>query len=570
MVSPWISMLAALLGLGLQSGAMPGLHNDSQAEMQAGVDRIFAPWDRQDSPGCAVVVVRDQRVLYTRGYGMADLEQKVPITTSTVFDTGSMAKQFTAMAIALLVEKGKLDLDDDVHKYLPELPGYGKTITIRHLLHHTSGLREQHDLLRLAGWRWQDLVTESDILDLVVRQRELSFTPGEEFLYSNTNYVLLAVVVQRASGSSLAEFAAEHIFRPLGMTSTRFLDDHDTIVPGRSTGHISRQGGGFAIWNPAFDFVGSTSLYSTVEDLARWDGNFYTPRVGSQETLALLRKAGQLADGTELAYGLGLELGTYRGWAVESHSGSDPGFRAELFRLPEQRLSVGVLCNLMDISATALARQVINLYLAPELAVATRKGDPPIAAPAPAVPASELASFAGLYWSESIEGSHKLVVEGGDLRLATSEGMFPLTLIAPRVFQLMAAPRRFIFTFGEPDRPGATPRLRLEVAGQKAVDYAKVVSWVPVAAELVSYAGEYRSEETRAQWTVAVRGAQLVLLRAKFKPEPLQPVIRDVFQASFGVVRFVREEKPRVIGLSLTTERSRHIRFTREAAGRQD
>ena len=561
MASRWISTWILVYGLVLHPSAWAD--NSSKAPetaIQAGVDRIFAPWDRQDSPGCAVTVVRDQRVLYARGYGMANLEHRVSITPATVFDVGSLAKQFTALAVVLLHENGKLDLEDDIRKVLPELPSYGKTIKIRHLLHHTSGLREQHDLLRLAGWRWQDVVTESDILDLVVRQKELNFTPGEEFLYSNTNYVLLAVIVERVSGSSLAEFAAAHIFRPLGMTNTYFLDDHDTIVPGRASGHISAEGGGFAIWNPAFDFVGSTSLYSTVEDLARWDGNFYLPRAGSPGTIALLRKAGRLADGTELSYGLGLERGTYRGLAIESHAGSDPGYRAELMRFPEQRFAVGVLCNLMDISATALARQVADLYLAREIRDAAQS--PKNASPT-ALAEVDPGSLAGLYWSERIEGAHRLVAEGGELRLVTSEGPFTLTPIAPRVFQLMAAPRRFTFTFGEPDRPGAAPRLRVEVAGQRAVDYAKVEDWAPAAADLESYAGEYRNEETGAQWTVALRGPRLVLVRAKFEPEPLQPVIRDVFQASFGVVRFVRE-RSRWTGLSLSTERSRHIRFTKQ------
>jgi len=307
----------AILCTALALASHPAAQGTEDSSDEAKIQRLFSAWDRTGSPGCAVAIVRDGRTVYARGFGMANLEHGAPITTTTVFDAGSMAKQFTAMCVALLVEQKKLSFDDDIHVYIPELPRYGQPIAVRDLIHHTSGLREQHDLLRWAGWRWEDPVSEADILDLVTKQRSLNFTPGEEFLYSNTNYLLLAVIVKRVAGVSLKEFATERVFKPLAMTSTRFADDHDAILPGRATGHIAN-GAGFSIFNPAFDFVGPTSLYTTVEDLARWDANFYEPRVGTPETIALVRTPGRLAGGQPLDYAFGLEIGAYRGLRVES------------------------------------------------------------------------------------------------------------------------------------------------------------------------------------------------------------------------------------------------------------
>ena len=251
------------------------------ASITSRADKIFEKWDKPDSPGCAIAVIKDGRIVYKRGYGMANLDHDVPITPSTVFNIASVSKQFTAAAIALLAQQGKLLLDDEARKYIPELPDFGTPITIRHLIHHTSGLRSQTALLDLAGWRiGLDHVTEEDVLGLLFRQRELNFRPGEKYEYSNTNYILLAQIVTRVSGQTFREFTRAHIFEPLGMKNSFFRDDHDEIVKNQAYGYVPTEDDTFQLSMPTSYTVGSTGLLTTVEDLARWDRNFYDGRVG--------------------------------------------------------------------------------------------------------------------------------------------------------------------------------------------------------------------------------------------------------------------------------------------------
>jgi CubicO group peptidase (beta-lactamase class C family) len=251
-------------------------------ELNSRADKLFAAYDKPDSPGCALAVIKDGTVLHKRGFGRANLETDAPITPGTVFHVASVSKQFTAFAILLLAKDGKLSLDDDVRKHIPELADFGKTVTIRHLIHHTSGLRDQWRLLKMAGWRMEDVITERDILDLVFRQKELNFAPGAEYLYSNTGYTLLAVIVARVSKQSFREFTQERIFKPLAMTSTHFHDDHRQIVKNRAYSYRpARRGAEFELVPLQYANVGATSLFTTVEDLTKWDRNFYDAKVGA-------------------------------------------------------------------------------------------------------------------------------------------------------------------------------------------------------------------------------------------------------------------------------------------------
>ncbi|HWN97895.1 MAG TPA: serine hydrolase domain-containing protein, partial [Blastocatellia bacterium] len=310
------------------------------------VDEVFAVFDKPDSPGCALAVIKDGRIVYKRGYGQSNLEDGVAISPASIFHVASISKQFTAMAIVLLAQQGKLSLDDDVRKYVSEVPDFGERITIRHLIHHTSGLRDQWSLLELAGWREDDVITEGDILELVSRQKELNFKPGAEHLYCNTGYTLLAVIVKRVSGQSLREFADANIFKPLAMTSTHFHDDHSMIVKGRTSAYQRTKQGGLKVSIPVFDTYGATSLFTTVEDMAKWDQNFVDKTVGGEAGINQMLSVGLLNNGKRLGYAFGLSLGEYKGLKTVGHGGADAGYRADFLRFPEQRFSVVCLCNL--------------------------------------------------------------------------------------------------------------------------------------------------------------------------------------------------------------------------------
>jgi CubicO group peptidase (beta-lactamase class C family) len=369
------------------------------AALTARVDRIFAPWDKPDSPGCALAVVKDGCVAYQRGYGSANLDYNVPISSESVFYIASLSKQFVAASVALLAQQGKLSLDDDVRKHIPELPDYGHTITIRHLIHHTSGLRGYLTLMQLAGMRWEDVHSEEEILDLVCRQKELNFAPGEQYRYCNTGYLLLAAIVKRVSGKSLRQFTEQELFQPLGMTHTHFHDDPTHVVKNRAISYAPSANGAFRISYLAnWDKVGSGGLLTNAEDLVRWDRNFYDKKLGGEELLNTLHSRGTLNDGTVPPYAFGLIVGEYKGLKTVSHGGSFMGFRTVLLRFPEQAFSVIILANLADVNPTALAKEVADVYLSESIC-------------------AQLEIYCGTYVSDELEATYRVLIDGADLRV---------------------------------------------------------------------------------------------------------------------------------------------------------
>ena len=286
------------------------------------VDRIFEAYTKPGSPGCSLAVMKSGEIVYKQGYGLSNLEQNQSILPSTVFNIGSMAKQFTAFTIALLENEGKLSFDDDFRKYVPEMQEFGPTITISNLIHHTSGIRCTFpDLLFLAEWRESDAISTDDVLRLLKRQRELDFPTGTEYAYANSNYILLALICERISNLSFAAFCEQHIFEPLRMESTVINDNYYKIIPRRALGYYDNDG----VWMnaPLTDsVVGPTNVYSTVEDLALWDENFYTGKIGGKQIIEQIHQPGRLDDGTEMDYAFGLMVGPthqHRGWQVVEH-----------------------------------------------------------------------------------------------------------------------------------------------------------------------------------------------------------------------------------------------------------
>jgi CubicO group peptidase (beta-lactamase class C family) len=407
-----------------------------QQSLTERVDKVFASFDRKDSPGCALGVYRDGKIAYARGYGMADLQAGVPITASTVFDIGSTSKQFTAASILLLAQRGALSLDDDVRRHIPELPQYQKPITIRHLLHHTSGLRDYIGLLTLAGANTEGHTTAKQALDAIVRQKALNFEPGSEYLYSNSGYFLLSQIVERVSRQSMRVFAEENIFRPLGMRSTHFHDDSKMPMPNRATGYAPAATG-FRVNMSNWEQTGDGAVNTTIEDLLLWDRNFYEPSVGGPGLLKELLTQGTLNNATTLPYARGLMVGNFRGLNAVSHGGSWAGYRAELIRFPEHRFAVATLCNLASANPSARARAVAAIYLEDKLAPAPPASQPASPAPSSAQPAlapaveppagDQLRAYAGTYFSEELNTTFTLTVEDGVLQLRR-EGARPVRL----------------------------------------------------------------------------------------------------------------------------------------------
>jgi len=404
--------------------AAAALASAQQAENPA-VDQAFGDFTKPGSPGCALAIFRGGKIIYEKGYGLANLEQNVPITPQTAFDIGSTSKQFTAASILLLEKQGKLSVRDDIHKFLPEIPDYGAPITILNLLNHTSGLRDYLTLFSLAGINLDSVTTDDDALAIIARQKKLNFPPGSEYLYSNSGYFLLSVIVKRASAKSLRDFAQENIFTPLGMTHTQYRDDHTSLIPNRALAYDAKDTGGYELDVSYFEQTGDGAVHTTVEDLQRWDENFYSAQIGGKEFLAEIQEPGKLTSGKTLDYAKGLGIGTYRGLRVVSHGGSWGGYRAQLLRFPDQHFSVACLCNTGNADTSALARTVAESYLGPQMAAqepakaaaspSAAQGDAAPATDSPKLSAGQLAAYVGDYWSEEMRVTYRIAMHEGGL-----------------------------------------------------------------------------------------------------------------------------------------------------------
>ncbi len=541
-----LTVLLSVIGPNAHSQSGVNLVGESVA---ARVDKVFERYARQDCPGCALGIAQDGKVVYTHGYGMANLEYSAPITPATIFEAGSVSKQFTTGAIQILARQGKLSLDDDIRKYLPEVPDFGHKIAIRNLLNHTSGIRDQWELLTVMGRPPGSAVhTLEEILDLVSRQKELNFPPGDEYLYSNTGFSLLAWIVKRAGGMSLAEFSAKELFQPLGMTSTQWRDDHTRIVKGRATAYNAGTQGEYHSNMSFTNVYGNGGLLTTVGDMLIWNENFVNPRVIGQEYLDQMQVRSRLNDKSPILYGLGLEITEYKGVREISHSGSTAGYRAFLARFPDQHLSIALLCNLANANAGALARQVAEVFLEGRLKEL----------PKPArveTPATEIQRLAGLYRNALTDGVLRLSFSNDKLLLGAGSAN-ELIPVGKNRFE-GATSTRYVFTIAQP--------IRLEVASgeEHPTIYTAVPAATPSAEQLAGYVGTYYSEELEVTFVIMVRDGRLILKRRLTPDTALTPTYADAFSEGGRNIRFMRNRAGAVDGLTLTSGRVLHLRFIR-------
>ncbi|MGH9670229.1 MAG: serine hydrolase domain-containing protein [Terriglobales bacterium] len=546
------------------------------------VDTLFARWNKSDSPGCALGIVKDGRLIYKRGYGMANLDYNIPISPNTIFDIGSMSKQFTAMSILLLAKQGKLSLDDEIQNYLPELPRYQSPITIRHLIHHTSGIRDYVQLFALAGRPkgYLDLA-DDDFLGLIVRQKGLNFKPGEEDLYSNSGYFLLGVIVKRVSGKSLSEFAEENIFKPLGMNHTHLDVDRHLVVKNRATGYYPSGKGGFSVSIE----TKRDELDTTVKDLFLWDQNFYNNKLGGGPDLINEElSTGMLNNGEKLEYAFGLYVGEYRGLKVIGHGGYGGGFNSAMYRYPGQRWSVICLCNAEPERADGLTSwvftaQVADIFLADQFKKGAGGVSEAVAvAGAPAVisiPEKELAGLTGLYVDPIAERYIYFYMENGKLMVAWDTG-YALSPRSQNRFKVVGWPGVEIGF----ERPMAGGRTQVKVIDSgKTATYETVQSETPTSVQLAEFTGTYASDELMgATYTLSIKDRRLVLDALGRKDILLTPAFGDIFfivglihwypgepNHQLTMVRFVRDQQDAISGFTLSREPEgpRNLRFNK-------
>jgi len=514
------------------------------------IDQVFADYAKPDSPGCSLAVYRNGAIAYAQGYGMASLELGVPITPQTVFDIGSTSKQFTAFSILLLQQQGKLSVEDDIRKFLPEIRDYGKRITLHHLMTHTSGMRDYAGLFDLAGVPEQNLTNDQDALDLIVRQKALNFAPGAEWDYSNTGFFLLSQVVKRVTGKTLRDFDQENIFTPLGMRSTQIFNDHAQIVPHRATGYrYDDENKSFGVEMSNFEQTGDGSVQTSVEDLLRWDENFYTAKIGGANLIRQMQVVGTLNNGEEHGYAAGLMISTYRGQPTVRHGGAWAGYRAELLRFPKQHTSVAVLCNVAQSAPSVRADHVADIVLADLLALTpavTEKKE----APEPISP-DILKRYVGVYKNDK-DAYERIELKSGKLTLAN----YGIELIpqSPTLFRTNFTERTISFSDGQ---------MVFGLFEDKPEKYTLMQTSAPK--DLSTFVGDYYSPELDAIWQLRLQDGQLTeqVKHSDNPPTTLRAVSENTFTLESGALRF--ETRSGVPNRAfLTVDRIRNIEFFRQ------
>ena len=534
------------------------------------VDKLFVQWDKSSSPGGALAVIKDGKIIYKRGYGMANLEHKISVSPATVFNIASVAKQFTAMSILLLARQGKISLDDDIRKYVPEIPKYESPITVRQLVHHTSGLRDYGVLMSLAGVRNEDYYDDDDVMDVLVRQKNLNFKPGSEHLYSNTGYFLMSVIVRRVSGKSLREFAEENIFKPLGMKDTHFHDAHKMIVPNRAVGYSPKSNGEYQINMPDLDVVGAGNLYTTVEDLFLWDQNFYNNKSheASADLISQMLNPGKLNGGKATNYAFGLYINNYKGLKMVSHAGDFAGYRAEIIRFPEQRFSVICLANVSNLNAAKLARQVADIYLADQLKPDEAEKKLPPIPPSQFIKISEqeLAANTGSYRDPMTNDFWQVSSSEGNLVAATTKGNFKFAPLSRNRFRStnLNPVRELVFE----TTANNLMLMRVNTEGRQPVTFEAVTPALPTAEQLAEYAGDYYSDELQVTYKVVVENGKPFIrlgygrLGNNFRSKnPLTPTIKDEFNGNSVSVKFIRDKQNRITTFMLSSGRVKDLYF---------
>lgn len=545
-------VIAAASLAGGQAQAQAAAAKPAELSAEAKVDRVFERWNRSDTPGCVVGIAVDGKPELVKAYGMANLEHGIRLRPDTVFESGSVAKQFTAAAIALLCQDGKLSLDDPVRKFIPELPDLGTPILVRHFLNHTSGLRSQWPLMSLSGrpTGWA-VHTVDEILELVGRMKELNFKPGDEYLYNNTGYTLLGVVVARVSGKSFDAFCQERLFKPLGMTRTKWREDFRMVVPDRAVAYGRRPDGSFYTNMPFTNVIGNGGLLTTAGDFLIWNENLDNPRVGGKALVDQIETRGRLNDGFEIEYAQGLIVTDYRGVREVSHGGSTAGYQTFLARYPGERLSIAVLSNVAGSGPADLAHQVADIYLAGKLREPTKLV-------AIALPPETLKRYVGTYREPLTDAATRVELDkdGKTLRISGRQ----VFALSATTFTTADGARRIVFETG----PAGAPVKMTDTDGRSKPRFWEAVpAFTPKPEDLEAYAGAYYSEEIDTTYMLYVEEGRLKVSYRPAQRFTLAPLYPDAFGEGGDVMRFTRDASGRVDGFRVYAGRVRHLRFVR-------
>lgn len=520
------------------------------------MDAIFESYNHLNSPGCAVSIIKDGKVIFEKGYGLANLEFDISITPTTIFDIASLSKQFTGMAISTLIQEGKISLDDDIHKYLPEVPQFGKSITIRNLLHHTSGIRDWTNALHIAGWRYDEIFSFEDIMRMVKYQKQLDFEPGSNYSYSNTGYNLLAAIVKKVTGKSLGDWEEENIFKPLGMNSSFILDNYKKVIKNRATSY-SPDGSGFGISQGALTAYGSSSIFTSVEDLSKWVINFQNAIASKDPVYTRMLEEDILNNKEKVHYGYGLEINEERGVKTISHDGGWQGYRTIISNYPDEKFSLIILSNVSSFDPIEYSSKIASLFLKDKLKPAPIKENLKDSLTVK-VDTSLIKKYIGSYqlgpgWYVTF------TLEDGQLYVqANGENKFPAIAKSDSVFWVQAYGSSMTFV---KDINGEINSLKYRSIRAKRIIPIKVTP-----AQLNQYSGTYFSEELESVFKMYVVNGKLVIQNMRLGDFTLKPdpVNKDQFSCSLGTLSFFNDKQLNVKGFKLTGGRARNIQFDKK------
>lgn len=518
-------------------------HAQIQDSLREKVDAIFEKYKSPNTPGCAIALVKNGEIIYKKGYGTSNLEYGIPITPTSIFHVASISKQFTAAAIIMLSIEGKLSLNEDIRKYLPEVPDFGHVVTFNHLIHHTSGIRDQWDLQELAGWRNGDLITEDDVLEMLHRQVALNFIPGSEYYYCNTSYTILGVAVKRITGVSLRQYSDSVFFKPLGMLNTHFHSDHSEVTPNRTSAYQQDEQGNWKISIPVFDNYGATSLFTTVEDLSKWDKNFYSKKIGGPDFINAMLENGILNNGTKQAYAGGISTESYKGFKTEQHSGADAGYRSNFIRFPDQYFSVILLANHAESQDMLMSQQVADFFLE----IKARETSDAIFS----IDSSIVKGWAGTYIDALTKRRIELNFENGNLFLGSTK----LLSLSNMEFSVRGSSTKLSFS-----RELGVDKICVTNANAINRNYERVVEIDLQPSEFLEFIGVYYSAELDTKYIVTANDSLLFVKIPRNNKLEFFPFAKDEFSGNF-FIQFSRGKRKKVEGFYLTTGRVRNLYF---------
>lgn len=527
------------------------------------VDGLFAKWNTPNTPGCVIGIVRNDSLIYAKGYGLANMEYGIPNTPETIYHMASISKQFTAYAIVLLAQQGKLKLDDDVRKYLSWFPDLKEKITIRHLLNHTSGIRDQWQLLAISGTRLDDVIKQEHIVKLLSKQRALNFKPGDQYTYSNSGFTMLAEIVKSVTGKTLRQFTDSLIFKPLGMSNTHFHDDYTEVVKNRSYSYFPREGGGFGNSVLSYSNAGATSLFTNVNDLSKWLINFYSPKAGTAEDIKLLTQKGKLNNGVESSYALGIVVNEFKGWRQYTHNGADAGYRTFATSFPDLKMGFIIFSNVGDFDIGRKGDELVSLFVK-DIA---KKVNNPVASAIDTSKAvlddvARAAKFSGNYIAD--DGTQFNFKLDNQKLYWERYGHTDLLLKAGKDTFMVADAPSVKFLFDMTSSKETQVKQWWPDGKRSLLKYSPTAN--PTDKQLQAYAGTYYCPELDCKYGIVLKGKDLILTNSKYEDTKLQLIGMDHLRSNFwwmGHLKVLRGDKNQIIGFEVNDGRVMHLRFNK-------